>query len=250
MNRVKRCRPLLGTYVEITLVGESGPAELHAWVNEAYDAITQVHRLMNFHDPHSELSCLNATAHHRPMPVHEWTHAVLRCACEVGDQSAGALNIAARSTNGGSFRDIQFHEGQCISFRRPLKLDLGGIAKGFAVDRAIEALARHAPSFACVNAGGDLRFFGEAPAYVDVRDPAAPRQGVHRLNVRRPSLATSASYFQPGPYPANVSASVFAGTCMIADALTKVVMLADENTATRVLKAYDAESVVLSAVPA
>ena len=68
-----------------------------------------------------------------------------------------------------------------VRFERPdVAVDLGGIAKGFAVDRAIEVLRAQGISRALVNAGGDLAAFGPEPHLVHIRDPrsaAAPAHG-------------------------------------------------------------------------
>src|SRR5690349_5171700 len=69
-ERITRCRPLLGTFVEVTC--DSARA-----TGAAFDAIAQVHALMSAHDPDSELSRINRFAHRRPIAVHPWTAAVL-----------------------------------------------------------------------------------------------------------------------------------------------------------------------------
>ncbi|HEY8241629.1 MAG TPA: FAD:protein FMN transferase [Kiritimatiellia bacterium] len=261
VHRVRRCKPLLGTFVEVTVAGDADESTLLAWAGEALDAVRDVHRLMSFQDPHSELSCLNATAHRRPMLVHPWTSEVLRCACAIGAQSHGAFDVAVRSGNGGSFRDIVFNDDGTVTFCRPLTIDLGGIAKGFAVDLAVELLARHPVSYACVNAGGDLRVAGDAPGVVDIRDPAQPRGRSHRVPLTHAAAATSASYYRRGgdevlrpglrePVSTEASVTIFAHTCMVADALTKVVLLAGPQTSTRVLALHEAVSIVLDPLPA
>ena len=62
-----------------------------------------------------------------------------------------------------SWRDIRLLPENRIRFRRPLWIDLGGIAKGHAVDRAVEEALRFAPFQVSVNAGGDLRVAGPQP---------------------------------------------------------------------------------------
>jgi len=133
-----------------------------------------------------------------------------------------------------------------VFFRDPaVRIDLGGIAKGFAVDRAVETLRRHRVRCGIVNAGGDLAVFGAEERTVEVRDPRDPRRSIARLTVREAALASSAGRFDPArsirPQPPAVidprdggtargvlGATVRAPTCMVADALTKVVMLAPD----------------------
>ena len=256
ITRIRRCKPLLGTFVEVTVEGQADESTLHAWASAALEDVHIVHRLMSYQDPHSELSCLNATAHSRAMPLHPWTHRVLRCARRIGDQSRGAFDVAVRSAGGGSYRDVVLHDDGRVSFRRPLSVDLGGIAKGFAVDCAIERLRTHPLVFASVNAGGDLRVTGHAPGIIDIRDPSRPHDRFRRIPLTHVAVATSGAYFRRGddgvlrpglrvPAEGAGSVTVFAHTCMVADALTKVTLLADPDVTARVLAAHGAASLVL-----
>jgi thiamine biosynthesis lipoprotein len=141
-------------------------------------------------------------------------------------------------------------------------VDLGGIAKGYAVDLAIAALQQHGVDSACVNAGGDLRAIGVAPWQVAVRAAHDPASAGARLLLRDAALATSANYFSaPRRDPdAEVSAlvdgrnarplagahsvTVRAPSCAVADALTKVVM-ATGHARHPCLSAYGADAFIL-----
>ena len=73
---MKRCRPLLGTYVEIS-ISDSGCRDFDEKViNEAFNEIELVQDLMSFHDPESDLSKINAQAIYGPVRVHPWTYEV------------------------------------------------------------------------------------------------------------------------------------------------------------------------------
>jgi thiamine biosynthesis lipoprotein len=120
-------------------------------------------------------------------------------------------------------------------------IDLGGIAKGYAVDLAVAALQAAGAAGGCVNAGGDLRVFGPAGYPVAVRSPSAPGAAASRFMLLDAALATSGSYFSMRihqgrqvsalldarvgePLAFDRSASVRAPRCVLADALTKVVL--------------------------
>ena len=75
-DSVRRARPLLGTFVEISASG-TYPGDLHAAVSRAFDIVADVHRLMSFHDRDSDVSRLNREAATRPVAVHPWTYEVL-----------------------------------------------------------------------------------------------------------------------------------------------------------------------------
>ena len=256
---VIRCRPLLGTFVHIRAEGPFGPEVMHGWVSEAFDAIAAIERLMSFQNTRSELALLNSCAHLSPIAVHEWTRRVFEFSCELGERSGGLFDLAVRTGGGGSYRDIILNVDGTIAYRRPLKVDLGGVAKGFAVDVAIQLLAARRVSSACVNAGGDLRFHGERPRTIALRDPLGPHGAVLELPLPLSSAATSAPYFRRGmdhliaargaaANGANLeSVTVFAESCMVADALTKVVWFGDEVNSRAVLDFYQAQAYVLKA---
>src|SRR5215470_6425535 len=76
-----------------------------------------------------------------------------------------------------------------VRFANPgVKVDLGGIAKGFAVDRAIETLYRHGATDGLVNAGGDLAAFGRRVHLIDVRDPGHPDRTMCRVTLSNAAL--------------------------------------------------------------
>jgi thiamine biosynthesis lipoprotein len=142
-------------------------------------------------------------------------------------------------------------------------IDLGGIAKGFAVDCAIGVLKEGAIPAAFVNAGGDLAAFGPEPYPIQIRDPRSPQRSLCEIEVRNEALATSGTRFDPlhgsqadmpeivdprtqGPAYSLAGATVCASDCMIADALTKVVMIAGE-AAGPLLDRYNAQALAISA---
>src|SRR5579871_1115376 len=92
-DRVRRARPLLGTFVEIEAAGPALSAVNQA-INAAFDAVETAHRLMSFHDPDSEVSRLNREAFDHPVKVHAWTFAVLEAAVELHRRSCGLFDIA------------------------------------------------------------------------------------------------------------------------------------------------------------
>jgi thiamine biosynthesis lipoprotein len=267
---IRRCRPLLGTLVDVACQGS--PED----VDRAFAAIEKVHRLMSFHNPASDVARMNGHASHAPVKVHPWTWRVLRCAQEFSSKSDGVFDITvgrqlvkldylprldSRCGRGGSWQDIVLDDECNIRFRRPLIVDLGGIAKGFAVDRAIEALKDHGVAAGIVNAGGDLRIFGPAWRLVHVRHPADPTRIAGAVRLRERAMATSGIYFGRrkfrGKYVSPlfdgrtgqsarqlVSVSIAAAECMAADALTKIVFVLREKAA-GLLAQYHANALLL-----
>ena len=123
-----------------------------------------------------------------------------------------------------------------MRFTRPLLLDLGGIAKGYAVDQAINAVDDSINI--TVNAGGDLRMRPWRGNQVEVRHPRSPHSESIQIQMKNRAVATSATYYSENgvvivskePSASinpneNISVSVFAKDCLLADALTKVAYL-------------------------
>ena len=83
-----RCKPLLGTFVEITLDQDENSMA----INHAFTAIEKIQELMSFHQPDSELNHINRCAHHKAVDIHPWTAQVLRIAKQVHRHSRGLFN--------------------------------------------------------------------------------------------------------------------------------------------------------------
>lgn len=277
-TEIRRARPLLGTLVEIRASATGPQARLQAAIDAAFAAVERVQRLMSFHDAGSEVSALNREALHLPLRVDAQTWTVLAAAQRLSRLSQGAFDItvAARLQDWGylpptsasapiacvgNWTDIELLDDARVRFHRPLRIDLGGIAKGYSVDCAIDALQQAGIETALVNAGGDLRVLGSQPQTVQLRHPRQPALAAHALTLCNEALATSANYYSRRvsgageisplldprsrqPWLGSASVSVRAGDCMSADALTKLVLFAAPELAERVLAAYDAQAYV------
>src|ERR1700757_4753018 len=92
-GNLRRARPLLGTFVEITASG-TGATDVELAIGAAFDAVERVHRLMSFHDPASDVSRLNREANAGAVAVDPWTFEVLTTAQDLHGRSGGAFDIA------------------------------------------------------------------------------------------------------------------------------------------------------------
>ncbi|MEP6547969.1 MAG: FAD:protein FMN transferase [Gammaproteobacteria bacterium] len=271
---VRRARPILGTMVGISVYDQLAELKLHAAIDAAFACIERVHALMSFHLPDSELSRLNRDAVRRAQQVDPHTYAVFDAALRMAASSGGAFDpcIAPRLEEwgllphsavpvdpSGNWRDIELLPGRRIRYSRPVRVDLGGIAKGYAVDLAVRSIQRYGVENIVVNAGGDLRVVGSHTQSVRLRCPSSPLYSAHAVDLCNAALATSADYFSRRasatdgvsalvnprdntPYLGGRSVSVRAEDCMTADALTKVVMFAPTAIAETVLADYRAEA--------
>lgn len=233
---MRRCRPWLGTFVEI----EADDVQA---IEAGFAAIETVHNLMSAHDPLSELSRINRGERLR---LSAETLAVLDRAQFWFDSSDGAFDPAAAGKAAIASGVLPIHPGQPLpacdlrfnalsleddmaELTGPACLDLGGIAKGYAVDAAIAVMIDAGAEHGFVNAGGDMAAFGEARS-VDIVDPRTRFTNV-RLDLADAALATSAGLQSDagldfdhllGRNHAFVSVTVVAPRAIDADALTKI----------------------------
>jgi thiamine biosynthesis lipoprotein len=216
---VRRQLPVMGTLADLAVVHSSRRAA-HRALDAACAELVHVDETMSRFRPDSDIGRLNAA----------------RGAVRVGAPTAEVLAAALRWRDAS---DGQFDP--CLGGSLALdgaranaegRVDLGGIAKGFAVDRAVDALRRHGIAQALVNAGGDLFALGASengdPWRIGVRDPHDPRRIATTLEVADRAVATSGDYLQPGhlidprtgrPHAGpRHSLTIAAATCMDADA--------------------------------
>jgi thiamine biosynthesis lipoprotein len=268
---------LLGTLVDITVSGTDSDRLARA-LEEGFRAVAEVHALMSFHEPMSDLSHLNQDAGRAPVAVDVRTWLVLDTARRISEASAGLFDVTvapllvdwgflpdsitpSRLDPTACWRDVELLDCCRVHFAKPLAIDLGGIAKGFAVDQAIDAIRAAGIATACVNAGGDLRVCGDAGEPLYVRHPGVPSALIAAGTLCNEAAATSADadsrrrapagWVSPLVHPrkrrpcnALESVTVGACTCTLADALTKVV-LCDPNAAVDVLAKFGATALAI-----
>ena len=269
MESVQRCKPLLGTFVEITLSGEQEADTLMYFSQLALEKIEYIQSALSFHDEQSELSKFNRWAM-APKPEGfiaspEFTQ-VLSLALSLHQESNGYFDIAVappliqHGLLPAHMGKLPEHLGNTshmhldhntITLSAPVCIDLGGIAKGFALDMALACIPKEIT--ACINAGGDLRFNHWEKQSVGIQ--YAKRVGaLKKWPMLDAALATSSSYHHKGksaiicPITQGVikrkgSISVFASSAMVADALTKLVWLMETADYLPLVEKYKAKIV-------
>jgi thiamine biosynthesis lipoprotein len=220
---------MLGTLVEVG-ISSHGEAD-HAAVESAFEAMLAAQRALSRFDPASDVGRFHALARGQSQRVSTVTRDVLLAARELWLASDGAFDVSlGTGPEGWRCEGVELHK-----LSDEVRLDLGGIGKGHAVDMAVQALRARGCAAGWVNAGGDLRAFGEVEVPVHVRDEAAG--GVRPFaTVQDCALATS--HFDTGTRSRLVACngaravrahvSVCAPLCLQADALTKVVAISGE----------------------
>lgn len=288
-------RTALGTFVTVSCrvsrrAGSAPRAAVAAArqaIEQAFAAIDVVERHMSLHRPVSDVARINrmpGTCPAQRMPVHPWTWEVLQLAQSLQRDSHGLFDCAIAPTlmqwgllpapvksarpfamyaAASSVSNLCLHDDGTLSLLAPTVIDLGGIAKGYAVDRAVDALLQAGAIEGSVNAGGDLRQFGGVPQLLQVRDPLQPSL-LHPAGwLRDGAMATSSVVYSrrrvdcagrghrarrtvsaivhPAsrqPMLKRLSYSVIAPLCVHADALTKVLALVDDENKARAMPCF------------
>jgi thiamine biosynthesis lipoprotein len=280
---VRRTVPVMGTVAEIAVV-HADVAMAHQAIDAALAELVQVDRTMTRFDASSEIGRANALAGHRPARVSATTASVLREAIAWAEATEGAFDPClgcasdlwdvAKRTSPPPAADVRRLAGRRL-YRaldvessggtavvriasRDAAIDLGGIAKGHGVDRAVEVLRTRGILRAFVNAGGDLYAMGEAergePWTVGIQSPDDPGRIIETVSLRDAAVATSGDYMQffvhagrryhhlldpvsAEPRQTAVrSVTVQASTCTAADAAATAVYGMAPDAAARVLR--------------
>lgn len=279
---VRRHVLVMGTVAEFA-VAHREPTHAHDAIDAAAEALQYVERTMTRFDGVSDVGRANLSAATAPVAVTEHTAEVLDEGLWWAEASGGAFDPClaraavlwdvnhrreppaetdvARLANRRLFRSLEVEQraGRCVvRFHDPdLGIDLGGIAKGYGVDRAVAALRDRGIEHALVGAGGDLYALGRSPGgepwRVGIRSPADPDGLAGTLEAEDCGIATSGDYVQFFRYggrrfhhlldpatgeprqTADRSVTVRADTCMAADAGATAVFGMSRATAGRLL---------------
>ena len=205
---------LMDTEVEIIL--PQGSEEDFA---AAFDEIKRIEKLMDIHDPESEISRINRLASKESIKVSKEIFMVLKKALKYSRLTSGAFDVSIRPLStlwGGKgqlkevpeikeieeklllvdYKNIILNErNQTLEFKREsMALDLGGIAKGYALDRAIKVLQGRGIKEALINAGGDIRVMGERVWKVGLQHPRKGKEVLAVIRLKDQAIATSGDY--------------------------------------------------------
>jgi thiamine biosynthesis lipoprotein len=282
---VRRTVPGMGTLLEVAVVHRDAHYA-EAAVDAAIAAMAAVERTMTRFERGSDIGRLNTRPSREAVLLSPATATVIRAALDWAQASEGAFDpclgrvselwdvehrhrppppAAYRRLAGRQLYrslDLDTWQGHPAARRTDpdVQVDLGGIAKGYAVDRAVTTLREWGIEQALVNAGGDLYAMGESergePWRIGVRDPRDPARLMAVIPLADRAVATSGDYFRYFEYrgrryhhlmdPQTAaprlsrehSVSVAAATCMDADAAATAVFGMDLDQAARLLKAH------------
>ena len=216
-EELRRSRLIMGTVVEIMAAGEDNRA-LETAVEAAFNEMQRLDKLFSRYNPDSEVSRLSQSQ--TGGEVSPETAEVLTLGVEIARKSGGAFDmtlgklkslwaIDEETPSVPSPADITTAlsgigpqalalKGQQLRKRSPqLQLDLGGIAKGYAVDRAVAILKQQGVTSAAVNAGGDMYLLGRRPERawrIGIQDPRKQQGVLETVQVSNRAVVTSGDY--------------------------------------------------------
>jgi thiamine biosynthesis lipoprotein len=215
----RRTQFIMGTLVEIT-VSHSDADVIQAVTTQAFDEMQRIEQLMSTYIPDSEISRINHAAGKEAIPVSREVEEVIREGIYWSEQSSGAFDITVEPLvhlwdfNGEkevipsentlrktaslvNYKDIEVKDHTVRLKRRGMAINVGGLAKGYAVDRAISIL-RGKVKNGIVNAGGDLFAFGQktiqTPWNIGLQHPRKPQELLASFAVQNQAIATSGDY--------------------------------------------------------
>jgi thiamine biosynthesis lipoprotein len=210
---------IMGTNIHVELWSDSAQ-QGEAAIQAVMDEMQRINQLMSPYIESSELSQLNSRASDTPVPVSKELFELIALSVELAKETDGAFDITFASVGylynyresqkpaqgqiadllkAVNYRHIKFDLTEhSIFFAHPnVKIDLGGIAKGHAVDNAIEILSKRGIQHALVTAGGDTKLLGDRlgkPWLVGIRDPRNKDKQAVVLPLENTALSTSGDY--------------------------------------------------------
>jgi thiamine biosynthesis lipoprotein len=195
---------------------EKGQSAINAVMHE----MERINQLMSPYIKTSELSKINRLAAQKPVRISKELYDLLALSIELSKETYGAFDITFASVgflfnyrekqkpsdtdveqllNAIDFQHIVLDDDeQTVFFKHAdVKIDLGGIAKGHAVDNAIRLLADMGIEHALVTAGGDTKLLGDRrgrPWIVGIKDPRKSDKQAIVLPLENTALSTSGDY--------------------------------------------------------
>jgi len=234
---------LLGTEVEIT-VSEKNAKKAKRAIELALKKIRDEEKNLSYYLASSELSRINQNAGKRWIEASPELFSLIKISLAYSQLTDGAFDIAFSC--GGYKKIILDEKRKRIKFaQKGMALDLGGIAKGYIVDRIVKFLQKEGVKEGIVNAGGDLKVFGRKSYRIAIRNPF--KKNVSEvITVKNKAVCTSGLYERAGHIRnpktgkpiANPLASVtiIAPTAMAADALATAVMVMGRERGEKLLQ--------------
>lgn len=209
----------MGTRITVQL-WHPGKAQGEAAVEAVMDEFRRLDRKLSPYVESSELSLANRKASLEPLPVSQEFYRLIETSLEYSELTDGAFDITFASIGHRydyrkgirptdslidrslpliDYRNIRLNRDKGTVFfeNRGMRIDLGGIAKGYAVDRGIQLLQQRGIAHALISAGGDSRLLGDhrgRPWHIGVQAPRDKKRMAAMLPLADSAISTSGDY--------------------------------------------------------
>jgi thiamine biosynthesis lipoprotein len=221
---IERTHQTMGTELRVS-VWTAADARADAAIAEVFGEFDRLDALMSVWKDSSDIVRLNRAAGEHAVPVSPETREVLGIANEMSDQTGGVFDVTFAALSGlwkfddqdkdGSvpnrreiqkrlplinYRDLVVENGAGTALlrRKGMKVNLGGIGKGYAVDRGVDILRRHGLRDFRIQAGGDMYVGGkrgDRAWRLGIRDPRGPADRIFAaLDLTDGTFSTSGDY--------------------------------------------------------
>ena len=281
---------MMGTEVSVYLWSDDNDAGLAA-IESVFQEADRIDRLMSTYKDESEISKINRDAAFGPVRSGEELYDLIARSLEISTLTQGSFDITYESvgqhydfrarqrpdeeTVESELENIDFRyvimdsASRSIAFRKQgVRINLGGIAKGYVVERGIALLRRQGIKNAIVTAGGDSRLLGDRrgrPWMIGIRDPRKEGEVAISVPLQDEAISTSGDYerffdedgvryhhiIHPGtgsPASGVHSATVFGPDAVTTDALSTSVFVMGVDKGLRMIAMLPAyESIVIDA---
>ncbi|NVJ61343.1 MAG: FAD:protein FMN transferase [Gammaproteobacteria bacterium] len=215
----ERTFQVMGTEARVE-IWEENPKKAARLIKQVIEEMERINQLMSPYISSSELSKLNKSAAKRPIKISKELFSLLKTSQEFSGLSHGAFDITFASVG----YQYDYREGKSpskdfidknkslinyeliklnkkkstVTFLKPgVKIDLGGIAKGHAVDQAINMLLQEGVEHAFVQAGGDSRLIGDKKGRlwnIGIRHPRKEGEVITQVPLENVAISTSGDY--------------------------------------------------------
>lgn len=263
-------------------------------IKEVENEMQRLEALMNFYKDSSEIGTLNNYGFQKNIKLSREVFFIIKKAKYFSKISGGAFDISLapviklwgvftknqrvpleeeikEKLSLVNYNNLILNESEnTVKFSKEnMKIDLGGIAKGYAADRAVQIYKQNNVSAAFINLGGNVMVFGEKPDHSDwsvgVQEPFKSRgEIIGVINVRDESVVTSGNYVRyfedkgikyhhiidpRTGYPADsnlMSVTVVSQNSMECDALSTAAFVLGDEKGMKFIESYGAKAVFIT----
>jgi thiamine biosynthesis lipoprotein len=216
---IYRDAPIMGTRCDVELWADDRPRG-EAAIAAVFDEMRRIDNEFSTYKPDSEVSRVNADAAKAPMRISRELFDLIRTSIDYSNLTRGTFDITYASVGymynypdhvrpteaqiAAALPESNYHHihldaaAQTVFFDHPgVRIDFGGIGKGYAVDRGIAVLQKLGVTHAMVNAGGDSRIIGDRfgkPWLIGIRDPDDRTHTILKIPLADTAFSTSGDY--------------------------------------------------------